>query len=177
MIRVAVGSPGRATASRGRVSGELPLAPTAACKSTRRVAGMWLPAGHHLYLAGALSEAKPPEKWLPPEMFPDRESSVLLRDDSSGNIRLGSLPVGIASLNRRLNLDSPPAGKGSCHLSFYSFHFIVFSFQRVVKVSNDSNDLKDSSDSPLQRLVNQCAVVGLSLLSDLRCSISVVTRV
>ena len=34
--RVAVGSPGRATAPRGRVSGELPLAPTAACESGLR---------------------------------------------------------------------------------------------------------------------------------------------
>ena len=52
-------------------------------------------------------------------------------------------------------MDYPPAGKGSCHLSFYSCHFIVVSFQRAVKVSNDSNDLKDSSDSPLQRLASQ----------------------
>ena len=126
--RVAVGSPGRATAPRGRVSGELPLAPTTACESARRAARAVLPAGHHLYLAGALSGAKPPERWLPPEMFPDRESSFLLRDDSSGNIRYGSLPVGIATLNPRLQIDYPLTGKGSFHLSFYSCHFIVFSF-------------------------------------------------
>ena len=34
-----------------------------------------------------------------------RKSSIALRDDSFGNIRLGSLSVGIAALNRRLNKD------------------------------------------------------------------------
>ncbi|MBO5296372.1 MAG: hypothetical protein J6B03_02130 [Candidatus Homeothermus sp.] len=40
-------------------------------------------------------------------------------------------------------------------MSVYSCQFSVFSCQRVVKVSNDSNDLKDPSDSPLQRLASQ----------------------
>ena len=43
-------------------------------------------------------------------MFPDRESSILHRGDSGGNIRLYSLSVGIATLNRRLNLDYPLSG-------------------------------------------------------------------
>ena len=54
-------------------------------------------------------------------MFPDRESSILLRDDSSGNICFVSLSVGIASLNRRLQMDYPLTGK----------EFSDFSFQRV----------------------------------------------
>jgi len=54
-------------------------------------------------------------------MFPDRESSILLRDDSSGNICFVSLSVGIASLNRRLNRDYPLTGK----------ELSDFSFQRV----------------------------------------------
>jgi len=54
-------------------------------------------------------------------MFPDRESSILLRDDSSGNICFVSLSVGIASLNRRLQMDYPLTGK----------ELSDFSFQRV----------------------------------------------
>ena len=73
-----------------------------------------------------LSLAKPPERLLPPEMFPDRESSILLRDDSSGNIRFGLLSVGIASLNRRLNLDYPLSG---IEISVFRFQLAVFSWQ------------------------------------------------
>jgi len=56
-------------------------------------------------------------------MFPDRESSILLRDDSSGNICFVSLSVGIASLNRRLQMDYPLTGK---ELSDFSFQISVF---------------------------------------------------
>jgi len=55
-------------------------------------------------------------------MFPDRESSILHRDDSCGNIRLYSLSVGIASLNRRLNLDYPLSGM---ELAVVSWQFSV----------------------------------------------------
>ena len=71
--RVAVGAPGRAPALRGcvRASFHSPLqrlvnqvilrSSRGVWKSTRMAREVMLPAGHHLNLAGALSEAKPPE--------------------------------------------------------------------------------------------------------------------
>ena len=71
--RVAVGAPGRAPALRGcvRASFHSPLqrlvnqvilrSSRGVWKGTRMVREVMLPAGHHLKLAGALSEAKPPE--------------------------------------------------------------------------------------------------------------------
>ncbi|MDE6191155.1 MAG: hypothetical protein K2G47_05965 [Muribaculum sp.] len=52
-----------------------------------------------------------------------RESSIALRDDSSGNIRLGSLSVSIAALNRRLHKDDALSGN---ELSAFRFQFSVF---------------------------------------------------
>ena len=83
--------------------------------------------GIHLCLAVVLSEAKPTGCRLLHLSFPARESSILLRDDSSGNLGLGSLSGGIATLNPRLNLDYPLSGKElsdfSCQLSDFRFQF------------------------------------------------------
>ena len=76
-----------------------------------------LPAGHHLYVAGRLSVAIPPEQLLQLLMFPDRESSILPHDDSlRKHPHFDSLSVGIATLNLRLYRDYPLTGK-SCRFS------------------------------------------------------------
>ena len=68
-----------------------------------------------------LSGAKPTGCRLLHLSFPARESSILLREDSSGNLSLGSLSRGFATLNPRLNLDYPLSGKGvaSCQISVF----------------------------------------------------------
>ena len=71
-----------------------------------------LSVGHHLSISGALSAAKPPGKIASRRLFPYWESSTVLRDDSLRKHQcFGSLSVGIAVLNRRLNLDYPLTGK------------------------------------------------------------------
>ena len=118
MRRVAVGAAGRQPARRRRwccPRGE----GGGVARAEKEVV---LPAGHHLCLAVVLSEAKPTGCRLLHLSFPARESSILLRDDSSGNLGLGSLSGGIATLNPRLNLDYPLSGKGvaSCQFSVFS---------------------------------------------------------
>ena len=81
------------------------------------------PAGIHLCLAVVLSEAKPTGCRLLHLSFPARESSILLRDDSSGNLGLGSLSGGFATLNRPAKFGLSPVGEGSCQLSDFSFQF------------------------------------------------------
>ena len=96
-----------------------------------------LPAGIHLCLAVVLSEAKPTGCRLLHLSFPARESSILLRDDSSGNLGLGSLSVGIATLNP-LNADYPLSGKGIGQLSEGSCQF---------SEGSDESDRSDLSDA------------------------------
>ena len=117
MRRVAVGAAGRQPA-RGRVvlpalrrGGVVRAEKEVVLPARRR---RWCcPRGHHLCLAVVLSEAKPTGCRLLHLSFPARESSILLRDDSSGNLDLGSLSGSIATLNPRLNLDYPLSGKGA----------------------------------------------------------------
>ena len=66
--------------------------------------------GDNPNLAVALSLAKPTDSGLSLISFPDRESSTVRQDDSSGNIRGDLLSVGIATLNRRLNKDDALSG-------------------------------------------------------------------
>ena len=72
-----------------------------------------LPVGHHLFIAGALSAAIPPEGWLSPlDCFPPgnhQSRSVMI---PYGNIRaLAPFPSVLLALNRRLHNDYSLAGK------------------------------------------------------------------
>ena len=80
------------------------------------------PAGIHLCLAVVLSEAKPTGCRLLHLSFAARESSILLRDDSSGNLGLGSLSGGFATLNRPAKFGLSPVGErvASCQILVFS---------------------------------------------------------
>ena len=130
MRRVAVGAAGRQPARRRVV---LPALRRRWCCPRGEGGGVARRASS--VFSRELSGAKPTGCRLLHLSFPARESSILLRDDSSGNLGLGSLSGGIATLNPRLNLDYPLSGK---ELSDFSCQLSDFSFQRGIQIDKGS---------------------------------------
>ena len=83
-----------------------------------------------------LSGAKPTGCRLLHLSFPARESSILLRDDSSGNHPDDTIGPGVSLRSTaRLNLDYPLSGK---ELSDFSCQLSDFRFQRGIQIDKGS---------------------------------------
>ena len=96
-------------------SGALPCATTTACESACSC-NRGLPAGHHLYLAVALSEAKPTEKWRSRRRFPSGNHLGARLMIPAGNISLYDSIRGFATLIRPAKFGlSPETGINPVH--------------------------------------------------------------